>query len=195
MRIRNMVLMGMFVLLNGCGSSKRVVYPVCNISPRPYAAAELSEETKKRYLEAVNRARKIPRQCGDKVYAAAKALVWNESLYRAAYEHSYDMAICSHFSHTGSGEESDWTAKRQNIGDRSSFVDRIENNGYTRHMMIAENIAYGMESVDEVMSRWLASEGHCANIMNPSFTEFGMAQVADANGRYYWTQTFGSQHP
>ncbi|MFN2323641.1 MAG: CAP domain-containing protein, partial [Trueperaceae bacterium] len=48
-----------------------------------------------------------------------------------------------------------------------------------------ENVAAGYPSVDAVMAGWLGSDGHCANLMNPGFTEFG----AGESGRY-WTQGF-----
>ena len=180
--------------IGGCGSSKKVVYPSCKITPFPHAAPQIDPHQRSVYLQAVNRMRAQPRRCGSRTYAAAKPLRWNRKLYLAAYEHSRDMASCCHFSHHGSGKASDWTATAQQLGKCSSFVDRIENNGYTRHLAIAENIAYGMRSVEEVMQQWIESPGHCKNIMNPSFTEFGMAQVKDSSGRYYWTQTFGSQY-
>jgi uncharacterized protein YkwD len=58
---------------------------------------------------------------------------------------------------------------------------------------IGENIASGQESVDQVMAGWLASPGHCANIMDRWFTEMGGAfAVAGGPGRAYWTQVFGT---
>lgn len=182
-------------VLAGCGSRKTVVYPACKIRPNPHPAPELSHETKISYLDAVNRMRAKPRRCGNKVYAAAKPLQWDDTLYKAAYEHSKDMAMCCHFSHEGSGRESDWTAKAQSLGRCSSFVNRIENNGYTKHRTVAENIAYGANTLEGVMRQWIGSEGHCRNIMNPLFTDFGMAKAAASDGRYYWTQTFGADIP
>jgi len=194
MRLGMIAISGVLLIIHGCGSSKHVIYPACSIEPVPYNAVTIDNQMKRKYLAAVNKARSVTRKCGNRIYVATEPLRWNESLYRAAYEHSYDMAKCAHFSHRGSGMESDWTGKHQSRGS-SRFVERIENNGYTRHLSVAENIAYGMNDPDEVMQQWLASEGHCDNIMNPSFTEFGMARVKDASGRYYWTQTFGSQYP
>jgi len=181
-------------LLSGCGSQKKVVYyPACKIKPVPHHAPALDAGTKARYLAAVNKMRAEPRRCGGRSYGAARPLQWSDKLYRAAYEHSKDMATCCHFSHSGSGRESDWTAKTQQLGKCSSFVNRIENNGYTKHRGVAENIAYGSYTFDRVMQQWINSEGHCANIMNPAFTEFGMAKVKSADGRYYWTQDFGTR--
>ena len=181
------------LFLSACGSHKEVVYyPACKIKPLPHNAPRLDTGTKARYLSAVNQMRAEPRRCGGKIYRAAQPLQWSDKLYRAAYEHSKDMAACCYFSHSGSGKTSDWTAKVQQLGKCSSFVNRIENNGYTKYRGVAENIAYGSYTFDKVMQQWIHSEGHCANIMNPKFTEFGMAKVKSADGRYYWTQNFGA---
>jgi uncharacterized protein YkwD len=48
--------------------------------------------------------------------------------------------------------------------------------------------------VSQVVSDWLGSPGHCANIMNPAFTEMGAAYAvnpANENRTPYWTQMFG----
>jgi len=180
-------------MLNACGRHKQVVYSASKIRPIPHAAPVLDEEIKTSYLDAVNRMRAQPRRCGDKVYAAAKPLQWNDTLYLSSYEHSKDMAICSHFSHNGSGTQSDWTAKTQNFGRCSSFAHRIENNGYLGYRGISENIAYGAKKLETVMQQWIGSEGHCRNIMNPKYSEFGMAKFALEDGIPYWTQNFGTR--
>jgi len=183
----------MLFILSGCGAHKRMVYPVSAVHPVPSHAPTPDSAVKKHYLDAVNRMRAKTRQCGNRTYRSAKPLRWNESLYNAAYEHSKDMAQCSHFSHSGSGTHSDRTAKVQNLQRCSTFVNRIENNGYLGYRGVSENIAYGAKSVEHVMQQWIASEGHCRNIMNPKYTEFGMAQVRSPNGVYYWTQNFGTR--
>jgi uncharacterized protein YkwD len=181
------------VVLNACGSQKRLVYPVSTVNPVPHVSPRLN--TKAEYLNVINRMRASGRKCGNTVYKAAKPLRWNDRLYRASYEHSKDMALSKHFSHSGSGTKYDWTAKKQNLGRGSSFSKRIENNGYVKHRGIAENIAYGAKSVDVVMQQWIASPGHCKNIMNPQFTEVGMAEFVSKNGTHYWTQDFAAKLP
>ena len=52
-----------------------------------------------------------------------------------------------------------------------------------------ENIAYGQRSASEVMTAWMNSEGHRANIMNPSFTKLGVG-VFTSGGTIYWSQMF-----
>lgn len=53
-----------------------------------------------------------------------------------------------------------------------------------------ENIAMGQTSADEVMTDWMNSEGHRANILNANFTKIGVGLYKGQNGRYYWAQMF-----
>jgi len=55
-----------------------------------------------------------------------------------------------------------------------------------------ENIAAGQKSPSEVMNSWINSPGHKKNIMNPNFTNIGIACYYDASApySYYWVQVF-----
>lgn len=48
--------------------------------------------------------------------------------------------------------------------------------------------------MNDVVSGWIASSGHCVNIMSPSATEMGSAAAFPASGSSrsskFWTQTF-----
>ncbi len=50
-----------------------------------------------------------------------------------------------------------------------------------------ENIAMGYRTPEAVVSAWMASSGHRANILNASYTTIGVGYVADG---HYWTQHF-----
>lgn len=138
-------------------------------------------DTGKLILDAVNRARAMPRNCGNRHFDAARPVKWNSSLATAALAHSSDMARQSYFSHQGR--------------DGREVSDRAKHAGY-RYLGIGENIAAGQKSADEVMAGWLASPGHCANIMDRWFTEMGSAYALGGGGRDnnhpYWTQVFGT---
>lgn len=71
-------------------------------------------------------------------------------------------------------------------------IDRIKYYDYT-YYSIAENIAMGYSSIEQVMANWLSSDGHCNNLMNADFTEMGMALLYNKSRKYqyYWTQNFG----
>ena len=53
-----------------------------------------------------------------------------------------------------------------------------------------ENIALGYSSPEGVMNAWMNSEGHRANIMNPNYTQIGIACYYDSNSGYNWVQCF-----
>jgi uncharacterized protein YkwD len=70
--------------------------------------------------------------------------------------------------------------------DGRTLADRINATGYA-WSSIGENIAAGYSTVDSVMNGWMSSDGHCANIMNASFTEVGLACVPGTAGSSYGT--------
>ena len=182
------------LLFVGCGT-KNLHYKQSHVVSHPYPAPQIDVSTKKRYLNALNAMRSKGRRCGSKgYYAAAPTLAWSDALYRAAYEHSADMSAQNRLMHGGSHTSSDWTAKVQHLVRASNFKDRIENNGYKQWRKLAQNIASGMPTLNSTMQQWRESEQHCANIMNPAFTAFGMAHIVakGTNALDYWTQNFAA---
>jgi len=130
-------------------------------------------------LDALNQARATGRNCGTAYYPAVAPLAWNTLLAQAAAGHSTDMANNNYFSHTSL--------------DGRSAKDRIDATGYLGSYW-GENIAGGPADVDAVMSGWLASPGHCANMMNSAYKDFGAACAYNASSTYgeYWTQDFAA---
>ncbi|HEY9038659.1 MAG TPA: CAP domain-containing protein [Roseovarius sp.] len=86
------------------------------------------------------------------------------ALTRAAAGHARDMAQNGFFSHTGSNGSG--------IGDRA----RAAGYGFC---FIAENIAQGQSSVDQVLSGWMASTGHRRNILSEGAREFALVREGD----------------
>jgi len=178
------------LLLAGCGFNRS--NPDDNYTAHPYDAPPISESLKREFLDAVNKARSVGRSCGKYgFYHATKPLVWDDNLYRAAYEHSQDMAEASHYEHDGSGTNSDWTSVVQELGRPSYFYERAKNN--KADYVWEENIAAGYHSTKVVVEGFLNSPGHCTGIMSPENNVFGMAKVTNTNSKYkvYWTQEFG----
>lgn len=137
------------------------------------------QEAGKKLVELVNAARAEPRRCGNKKMPAAPPVKWNEKLAATALAHSRDMANQDFFSHKAK--------------DGSTVDTRATRNGYKwRH--IGENIATGQGSPQQAMSGWLASPGHCVNLMNRNFTEMGAAYALNpkTDTTIYWTQVFGT---
>jgi uncharacterized protein YkwD len=120
--------------------------------------------------------RRAAATCGDRgSFAGTGELVWNAALASAALVHSDDMVAGNFFSHTGS--------------DGRNAGQRITAAGYDWSTW-GENIAAGQPTVAAVVDAWMASPGHCVNLMNARFRELGVACVAGAAGntyRSYWT--------
>lgn len=111
-------------------------------------------------------------------FASTQPLVWNGPLAQAATAHAQDMALRNYFSHTSPSG--------------STMVTRINATGYA-WSAIGENIAAGYASVNAVVDGWMASDGHCANLMNPTFKDAALACVASSTSTYrsYWTLDLG----
>ncbi|HEU4851243.1 MAG TPA: CAP domain-containing protein [Telluria sp.] len=136
------------------------------------------EDAAREVLAATNAARARPQTCGERRFGPAPALAWNGALGQAALAHSKDMARRRVFGHAG--------------GDGSDVGKRATRAGYGWRS-VAENISFGQRSAEEAVEGWLASPGHCANLMNPAFTEMGAAYALRGAPRpaAYWTQVFG----
>ena len=131
-------------------------------------------------LVELNSARTQPRKCGSQAFAATTPLGWNALLATAAETHSRAMANGNFFDHKDR--------------DGRTPGDRAELAGYN-FQQIGENIAAGQDTVRKVVDGWLASPGHCANLMNPQFRELGAAYAVDpkSDAGIYWTAMFGTQ--
>jgi len=190
---------------NGCGGSSSTatgtggtVSSSTSSNTQAFDAPIVDDTTKQAYLDAINNARAIQQDCGTEgIKPAVSALVWSDELYKAAYEHSEDLAESNTFSHDGSGTTSDWTAEILVLGRGSTTQERIENNGYTSWRAIGENITAGTsrDTAQKAVESWLASDGHCANLMNPAYKDVGMGYVEKSGTTYthYWTQDFGAK--
>ena len=104
----------------------------------------------------------------------AAPLAENAALRCAARNHSLDMATRNFFSHTNP--------------DGNGSRERMDQAGYGGFAW-GENIAFGQTSPAQVVDGWMHSSGHCANIMNPNFTEIGIGH--DPSNQ--WTQVFGAR--
>ena len=132
-----------------------------------------------RVLELVNQARAQPRTCGERSFGAAGPVTWNGKLAAASKAHSEDMARHSYFAHNGL--------------DGTQPAKRVERAGY-RFRITGENIAAGAEMKPEnAVDGWIRSPPHCANLMNPRYTEMGAGFSINPESKMgvYWTQVFG----
>lgn len=100
------------------------------------------------------------------------ALTYDSTLAKAADIRAVE--IKSLFSHTRP--------------DGSSCFTVLDEVGYS-YRTAGENIAYGQQSAQEVMTAWMNSEGHRANILG-DYTYIGIG-VYENGGTIYWSQMFG----
>jgi len=136
-------------------------------------------------LELVNQARASGADCGTAgQFGATGPLSMQHQLREAARYHSEWMGETGIFDHDSPGGPN---------GD--TWIERIENAGYTDYSAIAENIAAGSDTAEGVMEQWMGSPGHCANIMGPTFEEIGVGYANVTGGSYghYWTMDLGAR--
>lgn len=86
--------------------------------------------------------------------------------------------------------------KSQDMSDKRYFSHTSPTYGTPFQMMkdfgikyksAGENIAMGQRTPSEVVTAWMNSPGHRANILNPNYGKIGVGFVSDG---YYWTQEF-----
>jgi uncharacterized protein YkwD len=142
-------------------------------APAAASAGDIAEDV----LRLVNAVRARPQTCGHTPFAPAAPLRLNALLTRAAQAHADDMLRFDYFEHTGH--------------DGSTPAQRVTATGYT-YRMVGENLASGPETAQEAVHGWLASPGHCQNLMEPHFSELGVAFAASRSGqpRIFWVQEF-----
>lgn len=142
-------------------------------------AAQFEEDV----LSLTNEARAAGHNCDTEGnFGPAAPLTMEGRLRCAARLHSKYMAETNDFAHMQSA-----------TGDDP--FERMEKAGY-RLRAGGENIAAGQTTPRQVVDGWLESDGHCANIMNPIFTQLGVGYAvgqgaAPRRNAPYWTQNFG----
>jgi uncharacterized protein YkwD len=116
--------------------------------------------------------------CGGQYFPPATPLSTNAALQSAAELHSRDMGERNYFDHTSL--------------DGRSPGDRIRATGFSARTW-GENIYGGATSPAQAVDGWMASPGHCRNIMDPHFRYLGVgyANVQGSRLSSYWTQDFG----
>jgi len=89
------------------------------------------------------------------------ALQPNATLERVASGHARDMMANGFFGHVSAN------------GD--TFVDRTRAQGYA-FCHVAENLAKGQSSFDNVLQQWMTSSAHRRNLLHGQVTEFGLVR-------------------
>ena len=173
-------------LLAACGGGGDAAAPTASATPGASAPAASVGSTcnlpnfRAGVLARINQVRASGADCGaEGVFGAAAPVAWNDKLTLAAEGHSQDMAAKNYFSHTSA--------------DGRMLGDRVNATGYS-WSSLGENVAAGYPTINAVMDGWIASPGHCANLMHAGFAEVGVVCVPGAPGdtySTYWTMDLG----
>jgi uncharacterized protein YkwD len=132
-----------------------------------------------RALQLVNDIRARGARCGRRSFGPAPPLTLSGTLDGVALGHAADMAQNNYFDH-------------EDLSGQSP-ADRVRAVGY-REKLVGENIAYGPQTVEEVVQGWLDSPDHCENLMDPRFAEMGIAYATGRATRHglYWVQVLAA---
>lgn len=102
-------------------------------------------------------------------------LVLSNTLNGIATEKAKDMRDKNYFSHTS-----------PTYGTPFQMLQQF---GVT-YSSAGENIAAGQTTAQQVMTDWLNSTGHRANILSKNYTELGVGYVKGGKNGTYWVQLF-----
>ena len=103
------------------------------------------------------------------------SLTLDSSVSNVARAKSKDMATNNYFSHTS-----------PTYGGAGSMLSQFG----IKYTAYGENIASGQKTPQEVVTAWMNSSGHRANILSSDFTKIGVGYAANSSGKAYWTQMF-----
>ena len=92
-----------------------------------------------------------------------------------------DLYLCDYAQ-----QHAEWMAKNNNL-QHSKIADLLG-----QYDTVGENIAWNQKSEQEVVTAWMNSSGHRANILNRAFGRVGFGVAYTANGQPYWCACFGN---
>jgi uncharacterized protein YkwD len=103
------------------------------------------------------------------------ALRMNSQLQSAAQKYAAHLAADGQFSHT----------------DGSQLGDRVTAAGYA-WSGVGENLGLGQRTPDEIVTAWMNSPGHRANILNGAFVDAGVGIAIRPDGQIIWCLDLGT---
>ena len=113
----------------------------------------------------------------ERAKAGRSALIYNSGLQKAAMIRAKEISV--KFSHTRpNGEDSSTALYEVGVGNSSG-----------------ENIAAGQKSPELVVKAWMNSQGHKLTLLDKENLYIGVGFYQDADGRYYWVQSFADGNP
>lgn len=170
-----------FTLL-GCSGSEEIDNQILTDVAKSGEEADFCDDVdiSPRLVEAINEARAVAQVCRGVQFPATSPVTWVTTLREAADTHADDMSLNNFFSHQGT--------------DASFVDDRATIAGYAFEK-VGENLAAGFGTPEQVVVAWLeSSDGHCENLMDPSFDNIGASCRFDDGSLHktYWAMTLGT---
>lgn len=107
--------------------------------------------------------------------AGLQALTLDSEISNVARTKAKDMAVNNYFAH-----------QSPTYGSAGDMLTKFG----IRWATWGENLASGQQTPESVVTAWMNSEGHRANIMSPDFSRIGVGYVTNSSGTPYWTQVF-----
>ena len=108
---------------------------------------------------------------GQRAQRGLPRLTWNAPLINACHSHANDMARMQRLTHAGSNGSNGGTRARQYGFSWSAW---------------GENVAAGYTSSNAVVSAWMNSPGHRANMLSRNFTHIGVSLQRGNNNVIYY---------
>lgn len=148
--------------------------PDASLPALPEAPEEMPEETPEIQDQAQVYGIRITELVNEhRAAAGLSPVAYSAELSEAAQTRAYEIE--KSFSHTRP--------------DGRYFSTALKDFGIS-YRYAGENIAWGQKSPEEVVTAWMNSEGHRANILSKSFTKLGVGYQQNEKGVNYFTQLF-----
>lgn len=103
---------------------------------------------------------------GQRVQNGVGSLAVNSALSAAAQAKADDMVTRNYWSHNTPDGQAPWTF--------------VETAGY-EYQKVGENLAYGFSDGGDIVTGWMNSEGHRANLLDSAYSEVGFGFANSAN--------------
>lgn len=113
----------------------------------------------------------------ERVKNGLNEVVINTTLAREAEQYACEMVQYDFFDHVN-------PVTGSTLGDRTREFDYD-------FQVVGENLAAGQRTAAQAFTDWMNSPGHRKNILDPRFTELGIAVKLGGEYQIYWVQEFG----
>ncbi len=111
----------------------------------------------------------------ERAKAGVAPLTLDSSISNVARTKSQDMATNNYFAH-----------QSPTYGSAGNMLTKFG----IKYTAWGENIASGQKTPQQVVTAWMNSEGHRANILSSTYTKIGVGYATNSKGVPYWTQMF-----